>query len=175
MPLGRRQRIIAGLGVAIGFGAPFLLSVALVASSGDLSLLMFPLPFLGVLWIAHGLSFTSVTLEPDGVRLDRRWLSRLVPYAGVTEVDREPRRIGGLGAIGINGLFGASGWRFRPRTGWHYLAIASTRDLVWLHTTAGLVAISPGEPDRFVEELRARLRRQRGPAPSGSPMPRLGE
>jgi hypothetical protein len=35
-PLGTRQRLIAGiLGIGVGFGGPFLLSVALVATSGD--------------------------------------------------------------------------------------------------------------------------------------------
>src|SRR5262249_16675026 len=55
--LGTRQRIVTGVfGIGLGFGAPFLLSVALVATSGDPSLLMFPLPFLGGLWAIQGLA-----------------------------------------------------------------------------------------------------------------------
>src|SRR5262245_25350741 len=156
--LGTRQRWIAGvLGVGVGFGGPFLLSVALVASSGDPGFLILPLPFLGMLWMAQGLAPAGYRLEPDGVRLERRWLSRLVPYAAIRKCDRRPRRIGGLGAVGVNALFGAHGWRWNPWTGPHYLAITNTRDLVYLETTAGLMVISPSEPDEMVARLNARL------------------
>jgi hypothetical protein len=156
--LGHRQRIITGVfGIGLGFGVPFLLSVVLVATSGDPSLLILPLPFLGGLWLIQGLAPSGFTLEEGGVRLERRWLPRLVPYASILDCDREPRLVGGLLALGLNGLFGSHGWRWNPRTGWHYLAVTNTRDLVYLRTTAGLVVISPSEPDRFVASLRARL------------------
>jgi len=160
--LGTRQRIIAGvLGLGLGFGGPFLLSVALVATSGDPSLLMLPLPFLGGLWVIQGLAPSGFTLEATGVRLERRWLSRRLPYAAILGCDREPRAVGGLLALGVNGLFGARGWRWNPRTGWHYLAITNTRDLVWLETSRGLVVISPSAPDEFVARLRTRLDAER--------------
>jgi hypothetical protein len=156
--LGPRQRWVAGLlGVGLGFGGPFLLSVALVGTSGDPGFLILPLPFLGGLWVAQGLSPSGVTIEEGGVRLERRWLARLLPYAAITGCDRRPRRAGGLGAIGVNALFGSHGWRWNPWTGWHYLAITNTGDLVWLHTAAGLVAVSPRDPDDFVARLRSRL------------------
>jgi hypothetical protein len=69
--------------------------------------------------------------------------------------------IGGLGAVGLNGLFGSYGWRWSPWTGWHYLAITNTRDLVYLETAAGVIVISPSEPDRFVAQLGVRLARAR--------------
>ncbi|PYO28006.1 MAG: hypothetical protein DMD86_17070 [Candidatus Rokuibacteriota bacterium] len=157
--LGRRQRFIAGVfGIGFGFGAPFILSVVLVATSGDPSLLILPLPFLGGLWAIQGLAPSGFTLEETGVRLERRWLSRRLPYAAILACDRDRRPIGGLLAVGLNGLFGSSGWRWNPRTGWHYLAITNTRDLVYLHTAAGLVVISPSRPDEFVAGLRACLR-----------------
>jgi len=156
--LGTRQRIVTGVfGIGLGFGAPFLLSVALVATSGDPSLLMFPLPFLGGLWAIQGLAPSGYVLEARGVRLERRWLSRVLPYQAIARCDREPRQIGGLLAIGVNGLFGSHGWRWNRRTGWHYLAITNTRDLVYLHTTAGLIVISPSRPDEFVAHVIARL------------------
>jgi len=157
--LGHRQRIIAGvLGIGLGFGAPFLLSVVLVATSGDPSLLILPLPFLGGLWVIQGFAPSGFTLEEHGVRLERRWLARLLPYAAILGCDREPRRIGGVLAVGLNGLFGSHGRRWNPWTGWHYLAISNTSDLVYLHTTAGLMVISPRPPDEFVAQLDARLR-----------------
>ena len=156
--LGSRQRIVTGVvGIGLGFGVPFLLSVVLVASSGDPSLLMLPLPFLGTLWAIQGLSPSGFTLSDHGVRLERRWLSRLVPYTSILDCDRKSRPIGGLFALGLNGLFGSHGWRWNPRTGWHYLAITNTRDLVYLTTTTGLVVVSPSRPDQFVTRLRARL------------------
>jgi Bacterial PH domain len=157
--LGRRERLVTGvLGIGVGVGAPFLLSVVLVATSGDPSLLILPLPFLGGLWMIQGLAPSGFTLEADGVRLDRRWRPRLLPYAAIVSCDRERRRVGGALAMGLNGLFGSHGWRWNPSTGWHYLAITNTRDLVYLHTTAGLVVVSPSRPDEFVARLTPRLR-----------------
>jgi hypothetical protein len=155
--LGRRQRIIAGLGIALGFGAPFVLSVVLVATSGDPALLIFPLPFLGALWAMQGLAPSGFTLEEHGVRLERRWLSRVLPYRAILSCDRERRPVGGLLAFGWNSVFGAHGWRWNPWVGWHYLAITNTRDLVSLHSTAGLIVVSPTRPDEFIARLGDRL------------------
>lgn len=150
--------MIAGvLGIGLGVLVPFLLSVALVAATGDLLFTIFPLPFLGVVWALQALAPAGYTLQARGVRLERRWLARRLPYSGIDGVDREPRPIGGLLALGLNGLFGSHGLRWNPRTGLHYLAITNTRDLVYLRTRRGLVVISPSEPDAFVAALAARL------------------
>ena len=164
--LGRKQRLVAGvLGIGLGFGGPFLLSVALVASSGDPSLLILPLPFLGALWAIQGLASSGYTLEEHGVRLERRWIRRLIPYDTIVRCDRQRRPIGGLLAAGINNLFGSHGPRWNRRTGWHYLAITNTEDLVFLETRGGYVVLSPSRPDEFVSALSARL----PPAPASWP------
>jgi hypothetical protein len=172
--LGSRQRIVTGVvGIGLGFVVPFLFSVVLVATSGDPSLLILPMPFLGGLWVIQGFSPSGFTLEDDGVRIERRWLSRLVPYASILGCDRQPRPIGGLLALGLNGLFGSHGWRWNRRTGWHYLAITNTRDLVFLTTTIGLVVISPSEPAEFVSRIEARRHAgsgRRRPAPAARPL-----
>ncbi len=156
--LGRKQRLVAGvLGIGLGFGGPFLLSVAMVATSGEMSLLILPLPFLGALWMIQGLAPSGYTLEEEGVRLERRWARRLIPYDRIIRCDRRPRPIGGLLAAGVNGLFGSHGPRWNLRTGWHYLAITNTTDLVFLETRGGLVVLSPTRPDEFVGELSARI------------------
>ena len=129
----------------------------MVATSGDPSLLILPLPFLLGLWVVQGLAPAGVTLEADGVRIERRWLSRLIPYRLIRAVDREPRPVGGFGAVGLNVLFGSQGPRWNRRTGWHYLAITNTTDLVYLHTAGGLVVLSPSRPDEFAVSLRRRL------------------
>ena len=157
--LGRKQRLLAGvLGIGLGFGLPFLLSVAMVAASGELSLLILPLPFLGALWVIQGLAPSGYTLEQEGVRIERRWRRRLIPYATILGCDRRRRPIGGLLAAGINSLFGSYGPRWNPRSGWHYLAITNTDDLVFLEIRGGFVALSPTNPDEFVRALLAHLR-----------------
>lgn len=161
--LGRRQRLVAGvIGIGLGFGLPFLLSVAMVAASGELSLLILPLPFLGALWVIQGLAPIGYTLEAEGIRIERRWVRRLIPYDGILGGDRRRRPIGGLLATGANNLFGSHGTRWNPRVGWHYLAITDTEHLVFLETRGGLVVLSPNDPDEFLSALRARL-------PAGAP------
>ena len=59
--------------------------------------------------------------------------------------------------MGLNGLFGSHGPRWNPSTGWHYLAIANTEDLVFLRTRGGLVVLSPSRPEEFVAALTARI------------------
>jgi len=156
--LGARQRWIAGLcGIGLGFGVPFVLSVFLVATSGDMLLLILPLPFLGVLWAVQGLAPSGYTLSEDGVILERRWLTRVLPYAAITAVDRQSRPVGGLGAMVLNSLFGSHGLRWNPRTGRHYIFITRTTDLVWLTTSRGLIALSPDRPAEFTMRLAERL------------------
>jgi hypothetical protein len=156
--LGTRQRIVAGvLGIGVCIGGPIALSVVLMATSGDPAFVIFPLPFLGGIWMIQGLAPAGFTLEERGLRIERRWLSRLLPYTSIQGVDRQRRPIGGLFAVGLNGLFGSHGLRWNPRTGLHYLAITNTTDLVYLHTIRGLVVISPSRPDEFVARLSRRL------------------
>ncbi len=136
---------------------PLGLSVFLVATTSDPLFVIFPLPFLGVVWALQGLAPAGYTLEARGIRLERRWLSRRLPYSAIRSVDRTPRPVGGLLALGLNGLFGSHGLRWNPRVGLHYLAITNTEDLVYLETTRGLVVISPSCPDALVAALSARL------------------
>jgi PH (Pleckstrin Homology) domain-containing protein len=141
---------------------PFALSVFLVATTSDPLFVIFPLPFLGLMWVLQGLAPAGYTLEARGIRLERRWLSRRLPYSAIRSVDRTTRPIGGLLALGLNGLFGSHGLRWNPRSGLHYLAITNTSDLVYLETSRGLVVISPTKPDDLVTALRARLPAARG-------------
>jgi hypothetical protein len=105
----------------------------------------------------QGLAPSGYTLEEGGLRLERRWARRLIPYDRITGCDRERRPIGGLLAAGVNSLFGSHGPRWNSRTGWHYLAITNTDDLVFLHTRGGLIVLSPSRPEEFVAALHAEL------------------
>lgn len=156
--LGTRQRWISGVGgIGMGFGVPFVVSVLLVATSGDMLFLILPLPFLGALWAAQGFAPSGYTLDEGGLVLERRWFRRVLPYAAITEIDRRQRIVGGLGTVGLNSLFGSHGLRWNPRTGRHYVFITRTSDLVWLTTSRGLVALSPERPAEFTTRLGGRL------------------
>jgi hypothetical protein len=164
--LGTRQRWISGLGgIGLGFGVPFVLSVLLVATSGDMLFLILPLPFLGALWAAQGFAPSGYTLTDRGLVLERRWFRRVLPYAAITQIDGRQRSVGGLGAVVVNSLFGSHGLRWNPRTGRHYIFITRTSDLVWLTTSSGLVALSPERPAEFTAQLAGRLG-ERGSTPS---------
>ena len=166
--LGTRQLVVAGIvALGLGVGVPILTSVVLLATTGEPAFVIFPLPFLGAVWVIQGLAPSGYRLEDRGVRIERRWLSRRMPYSSIRGVDRTPRPIGGLLALGLNGLFGSHGLRWRPGTGLHYLAITNPRDLVYGHTTTGLVVISPSSPDEFGAELGRRIG-QGGSDPSGN-------
>lgn len=170
--LGTRQRVIAAVfGLGLGIAVPIVTSAVLVATTGDPALVIFPLPFLGAVWVIQGLAPSGFTLEERALRVERRWLSRRLPYAAIRSVDRTARPIGGLLALGLNGLFGSYGLRWNPRTGLHYLAITNTDDLVYLGTVNGLVVISPSRPDEFVTELGRRLARAGRPSSNGAPAP----
>jgi len=163
--LGARQRWLAGLvGIGLGFGAPLILSVLLVATSGDPVFVILPLPFLGALWCIQGLAPRGYSLGEDGLGLERRWLRRVLPYAAIAGVHRGARPAGGLGGVGLNSLFGAHGLRWNPWTGRHYLFVTRTTGLVWLETAGGLIALSPDRPDEFAAALSRRIGAGRGGA-----------
>ena len=150
--------MIAGVvALGLGIGVPIVTSAWLVAVTADPVFVIFPLPFIGAAWLIQGLAPSGYRFEDRGVRIERRWLSRRLPYTAIRDVDRVARPIGGLFALGLNGLFGAWGLRWNPSTGLHYLAIANTTDLVYLHTARWLLVLSPERPDEFVAELRRRL------------------
>jgi hypothetical protein len=46
---------------------------------------------------------------------------------------------------------------WRPGLGAHRLFLTRRGNLVWVQTEKGWLALSPDEPDAFVERLRARL------------------
>lgn len=170
--LGTRQRWISGLGgLGLGFGVPFVLSVLLVATSGDMLFLILPLPFLGALWAAQGFAPAGYTLDDDGLILERRWFRRVLPYAAITEIDRRQRPVGGLGTVVLNSLFGSHGLRWNLRTGRHYIFITRTSDLVWLTTSRGLVALSPERPAEFTTRLAGRLGESGSTSSGGRPSP----
>ena len=115
--LGTRQRIWpACSGIGLGFGGPFALSVVLTASSGDPAFVILPLPFLGALWVLQGLAPPPTASTRPGWSIARRLMPRRIPYPDIRGVDRTPRPIGGLLALGVNALFGARGPRWNPRT-----------------------------------------------------------
>ncbi|HYE92064.1 MAG TPA: PH domain-containing protein, partial [Terriglobales bacterium] len=126
-----------------------LVGVVMTARTADITWLFLTLPFLLVLLAARRFAPTAYWLARDGLHIERRGGPKVIPYAAIHTVDRAPRSIGGLTAVGSNGLFGRFGTFWSPRLGTYRLFITNTDRLVWLATDGGLVAVSPDRPDDF--------------------------
>jgi PH (Pleckstrin Homology) domain-containing protein len=125
---------------------------------GNPEWLFIGLPFLGIFWATMQYAPRAYRLAPDGVRIERRAGDIVVPYEAIVAVDRERRGLTGFGA-GSKGFLGwfSFGRAWRPSLGRYRLALTNRRDVVWLRTTSGWIAVSPDPPDAFVDRLRARL------------------
>ncbi|MGH7388195.1 MAG: PH domain-containing protein [Candidatus Rokuibacteriota bacterium] len=135
------------------------LGIVFTAQTGDLRWIFLGLPFALVLFVAGRFAPTGYRLGPQGVHIERRAWAKVTPYREIRGVDREPRRIVGMSMMGSNGVFGRFGRFWNMSIGFYQLWLSNTRTIVWLHTSDGLIALSPDRPDEFVERLRARLGR----------------
>ena len=80
-----------------------------------------------------------------------------VACATIRAVDRAPRPITGLSVMGSNGVFGRFGQFWNLRLGFYRLFVTDGRKIVWLQTAGGWVALSPDQPDEFVERLSGKI------------------
>ncbi|MBM4438886.1 MAG: hypothetical protein FJ027_00580 [Candidatus Rokubacteria bacterium] len=129
----------------------------MTARTADITWLFLTLPFLLALLAARRFAPSAYWLARDGLHIERRGGPKVIPYARIRTVDRAPRSISGLTAMGSNGLFGRFGTFWSPRLGTYRLFITNTDQVVWLSTDLGLLAVSPDRPDEFVERLVTRL------------------
>lgn len=155
--LGTRERLSALAAIILIVGGSTVVGVVMTARTGDLRWLVVSLPFTLMLFVAARLSPSGYRLAPDGVHVERKAGAKVIPYAGIRGVDREPRSPRGLTVTGSNGLFGRFGRFWNPRLGMYRLFLSNTETIVWLTTEQGLVGLSPDRPDEFVERLTARL------------------
>jgi hypothetical protein len=143
--------------VVLGVAGMSVVGVVLTARSGDPSWLLLSAPFTLVLWLFSRFAPTGYTLAGDGVRVERRAGPVLIPYGAIRGADDQPRTLAGLTTFGSRGLFGHFGRFWSPRLGSYRLYLANQRQVVWLATDQGWVALSPDRPRDFLERLHRRL------------------
>jgi len=144
--------------VAVVFGV-ILLSVAGIVctmKTGDARWLFLSLPFMLMIFVMGRFAPTGYRLAPDGVRVERRARSTLIPYRRIRGVDRVPRSVAGLSMFGSQGVFGRFGTFWNMRLGFYRLYVTNRNAIVWLATDDGWVGLSPDRPEEFVTRLEAR-------------------
>ena len=144
--------------VALGVVVLSVVGVVFMARSGDPIWLLLAVPFTLVLWVFGRFAPTGYALGGDGVQVHRRAGVLVIPYRAIRGCDGERRSLSGLTLFGSRGIFGHFGRFWSPRLGNYRLYLANTRDVVWLATESGWVALSPDRPGEFLERLRRRLR-----------------
>ena len=113
-----------------------------------------------LLIILVGMLFTVRGYELEGSRLKiRRLLWSTVIDLGVVEgVEIDPKAMtGAIRTWGNGGLYSFSG-RFRStRFGGFRAYVTDFRNCVVIRTLSGILVVSPGDPERFVDLLKSRL------------------
>jgi hypothetical protein len=142
-----------GLGVVLLSG----LGVFFAVRDGDPRWLFVALPVMLALWVFGRLAPSGYRLGPDGVHVQRRAGDVVVPYRSILAVDTEWRSLTGLTMMGSRGIFGHFGRFWSPRLGHYRLYLTNQRQVVWLATQQGWVAVSPDRAEEFVARLRERL------------------
>ena len=145
--------------VAVVFGV-ILLSVAGIVctmKTGDARWLFLSLPFMLMIFVMGRLAPTGYRLAPDGVRVERRARSTVIPYRRIRGVDRVPRSVAGLSMFGSQGVFGRFGTFWNMRLGFYRLYVTNRNAVVWLATDDGWVGLSPDRPEEFAGQLRSRM------------------
>jgi Bacterial PH domain len=136
---------------------PSVVGVVYAANRGDVRWLFLSLPVMLMIFVLGCLAPTGYRLAPEGVRVERRARSTVIPYRRIRGVDRQPRPVNGISMFGAHGVFGRFGRFWNPRLGFYRLYVSDRAAVVWLATDDGWLGLSPDRPDEFVKRLRDRL------------------
>ena len=123
--------------------------------SGDPRWMFLSLPFMLMVFLMGRFAPTGYRLAPDGIRVERRTGSVLIPYRRIQGVDRVARSVVGMSMFGSQGVFGRFGSFWNMRLGFYRLYLTNRDAVVWLATETGWVGLSPDRPDEFVVRLQA--------------------
>ena len=123
--------------------------------TGDVRWLFLSLPFMLMIFAMGRFAPTGYRLAPDGVRVERRAWSVVIPYRRIRGVDRARRSLVGISMLGSQGVFGRFGSFWNMRLGFYRLYLTNRTTIVWLATDGGWVGLSPDRPDEFVTRLQA--------------------
>jgi hypothetical protein len=125
-------------------------------TTGDPRWMFLSLPFMLMIYVMGRFAPSGYRLIPDGVRVERRARSTVIPYRRIRGVDRQARPVAGLSMFGSHGLFGRFGTFWNMRLGFYRLYVTNRDAVVWLATDDGWVGLSPDRPDEFVRRLEGR-------------------
>jgi hypothetical protein len=123
--------------------------------TGEPRWMFLSLPFMLMVFLMGRFAPTGYRLVPDGIRVERRTGSVLIPYRRIRGVDRVARSVVGMSMFGSQGVFGRFGTFWNMRLGFYRLYLTNRDAVVWLATEAGWIGLSPDRPDEFMARLQA--------------------
>lgn len=153
--LGVRERWSTIVAVVFGVVLLSVVGVWCAVRTGDLRWMFLSLPFMLMIYAMGRFAPTGYRLSPDGVRVERRARSTVIPYRRIRGVDRVPRSVAGLSMFGSQGVFGRFGTFWNMRLGFYRLYVSNRNAVVWLATDDGWVGLSPDRPEEFMTRLEA--------------------
>jgi PH (Pleckstrin Homology) domain-containing protein len=136
-------------------GALSVFGIVWAMRTGDPRWIFLSLPFMLMLFVMGRFAPTGYRLASDGIRVERRTGSVLIPYRRIKAVDRAPRPVAGMSLFGSQGVFGRFGTFWNMRLGFYRLYLTNRDAVVWLATETGWVGLSPDRPDEFTTRLQA--------------------
>lgn len=136
-------------------GVLSVFGIVWAARTGDPRWIFLSLPFTLMLFVMGRFAPRGYRLVPDGIRVERRTGSVLIPYRRIQGVDRIPRSVAGMSLYGSQGVFGRFGSFWNMRLGFYRLYLTNRDAVVWLVTDTGWIGLSPDRPDEFVARLEA--------------------
>ena len=154
--LGARERWSTIVAVVFGVIVLSVAGIAGAVKTGDPRWMFLSPPFILMIYAMGRFAPTGYRLASDGVRVERRIRSTVIPYRRIRGVDRVPRSVAGLSMFGSQGVFGRFGTFWNMRLGVYRLYVTNRHAVVWLATDHGWIGLSPDRPDEFVRRLEAR-------------------
>ena len=98
----------------------------------------------------------SYQLDGAALRVQRLLWTTDVPIAGLERAWHDPRAMSRSTRIfGNGGLFGISGWFYSRALGRYRAFVTDPSRAVVMRMHSGAVVVSPGDPGRFIQALRA--------------------
>jgi hypothetical protein len=159
--LSRKAKLMTyAVGFGVGLGVPSVLGIAFATAFGTLAPLALPLVFASALVLAWLHRTLGYRLGSDAITVRRPIRSKTIALSEVVGVDfpaaRPPGNVFGL--LRVEGLFGAQGSYWNKSWGRFRVFVTNDANTVEVRLASGeRILLSPDEPERFVDDLRALL------------------
>jgi len=113
---------------------------------------------LGIVGMCALFTVRGYSLAPDGLRILRLFWETRLPLDGLQSAEFRPDAMRwSLRTFGNGGLFSFSGWYYNRTLGCFRAWVTDLRPTVVLRWPRRTVVVSPGDPERFVREVRTRF------------------